>query len=316
MKKNLLFSGMFLSLFSLSFAQTTLTLQPDGAAGKDAEVYSCAPCGYTNQPHGSKPDLDAIAWTNGGNSSNIRSLIEFDLTAIPVNATITSAQLSLYYNPTSIEGTHFSSFLTPNSSYLLRVTAPWTESTVTWNNQPPTTNTNRVSLAASSSSTQNYTNINVKAMVQDMVRFPAQNFGFMLKLQTEKKFRKLILASSDNANAALRPKLVVTYTVPPSPVVADPNNNKTIINATPVSPFTFSLAPNPAKESVKLTFNYPLSSQGQLTVTDILGKTVYSEAIENSLEKMDMNISSLKKGVYLVAIKCNGYSIVKRLVVE
>jgi hypothetical protein len=197
-------------LFSVaSFAQT-LILQPDPAAGKDAELFSCVPCGYNNQNYGNKKDLNAIAWTNSGNSSNIRSLIQFNLSSIPANAVVTSALLSLYYNPTSSEGTHSGT----NTALLQRVTSSWGELTVTWDTQPTTTTVNQVTLPSGSSSTQNYPDINVTAIVQQMVTNPSTNFGFMLRQQTETIYRKMIFASSDHPTAALRPKLVVTYTLP------------------------------------------------------------------------------------------------------
>ncbi len=193
-----------------SIAQTTLTLQPDGAAGKDTEVMSCVPCGYDVRNFKNKADFNAMAWTNNGNLSMIRSLIEFNLTSIPISATVIDARLSLYFNPTSGEGTHSGS----NAAYLRRITAAWDEAIVTWNNQPPATTVNQISLVATASSTQDHLNINVTAVVQDMVSNPATNFGWMLCLQNEAVYRKLILASSDNTNAALRPKLVVTYNAP------------------------------------------------------------------------------------------------------
>ncbi len=54
-----------LLLNGMSNAQT-LTLQPDAIAGKDALLGSFA--NTTN--YGSHPDQNAVAWTNGGATSN------------------------------------------------------------------------------------------------------------------------------------------------------------------------------------------------------------------------------------------------------
>ncbi|MEO5572051.1 MAG: DNRLRE domain-containing protein [Bacteroidia bacterium] len=212
-------------LFSVAGFSQTLTLQPDPAAGKDAELFSCIPCGYNNRNFGTKKDLNAIAWTNSGSSSNIRSLLQFNLSSIPANALVTNAVLSLYFNPSSSEGTHSGT----NTALLQRVTSSWGELTVTWDTQPTTTAVNQVTLPSSSTATQDYPAINVTAMVQEMVTNPSSNFGFMLRQQTETVFRKMIFASSDYLTAALRPKLVVTYTLP-LPVgllffTAEKNNN-------------------------------------------------------------------------------------------
>ncbi|HEX5003476.1 MAG TPA: DNRLRE domain-containing protein [Bacteroidia bacterium] len=191
-------------------AQTTLTLQPNGASGIDAEIFSCVVCGYDNTNFGNKKDFNAITWTNSGSVSKVRSLIKFDLSAVPANAFITSAYLSLYFNPTSIEGNHSGS----NAAYLQRITSSWDESTVTWNNQPSTTTANRITLPTASNNTQNYLNIDITYHIQDMAANPGSNFGFMLLLQNESVYRKMVLASSDNPDATLRPKLVITYTTP------------------------------------------------------------------------------------------------------
>lgn len=191
-------------------AQTTVTLQPTPAQGKDAEVFSCIPCGYDTKNYGTKKDFNAFAWTNGGNLTMVRSLIQFDLSFIPANALISSAQLSLYFNSTSPEGYHSGT----NASYLQKIIAPWGETTVTWNNQPATTTTNQVLLPTSSSNTQNYLNINVTNLISDMALNPATNYGFMIKLVDETIMKKMIFASSDHVTATMRPKLVITYTTP------------------------------------------------------------------------------------------------------
>ncbi|MBK6839656.1 MAG: DNRLRE domain-containing protein [Bacteroidetes bacterium] len=59
------------------------------------------------------------------------------------------------------------------------------ENTVTWNNQPSTTTTDEVILAQSTSGTQDYTNMDVTPIVQEMVSDQAMNYGFVLKLTNE-----------------------------------------------------------------------------------------------------------------------------------
>ena len=210
MKPFLLSILTFLVLPLLLKAQTSITLQPTPAQGKDAEVFSCIPCGYSDKNFGTKKDFNALAWLNGGNLTIVRSLIQFDLSSIPANALITGAQLSLYFNSTSLEGYHSGT----NASYLQKIIAPWGETTVTWNNQPVTTTTNQVLLPTSTSNTQNYLNINVTNLISDMALNPATNYGFMIKLVNETIMKKMIFASSDHVTASMRPKLVITYTTP------------------------------------------------------------------------------------------------------
>src|SRR5205823_1863887 len=64
------------------------------------------------------------------------------------------------------------------------------------------------------SPSQDYTNIDVTALVQDMITNPTSNYGLMLQLVDDTAYRKLIFASSDNADPAKHPKLDICYTVP------------------------------------------------------------------------------------------------------
>ena len=80
-------------LFSfLSNAQTTIVLQPSQADGKDAIIDSRV----NDSNYGDHPDFPSFAWTNGGEETIGRGLIDFDLSQIPENSTILSAKLSLY----------------------------------------------------------------------------------------------------------------------------------------------------------------------------------------------------------------------------
>ncbi len=207
MKK--LLTILFLCLASNLFSQTTLTLRPNAANGKDALVDSRTAVANTN--FGNSEDIASWAWTSGG-ATIARSFFQFDLTSIPSNAVITNARLSLYCNTTSaITQLHSGT----NASFLQRVTSSWNESTVTWANQPSATNVNQVSLANSNNSTENYLNIDVKQLVMDMKNNPSSSYGFMIKLQTEATFRSMIFASSDHPDSLKRPTLIVTYTLPP-----------------------------------------------------------------------------------------------------
>lgn len=147
---------------------------------------------------------------NGGENSN-RGLISFDLSDIPAGASISSAQLYLYaagYVNELIPG-HFGS----NSAYIRRMSSPWLESSVTWNSSPTSTTVNQVVVPASSSSTEDYV-MEVGALVQDMVSDAQSSHGFLLRQQVENPSNPscLVFHSSDEADPAKHPKLVVTYT--------------------------------------------------------------------------------------------------------
>jgi len=200
----------FLLAFTMldAISQTTLTLQPNAAQGKDA-MLNGLPINQ-NGNYGSNVRFFTSAWTSGGVPLVTRSVIDFDLTQLPQNAQIISAYMSLYHDPNS--SFPHSTTSGTNASYLQRITSAWNENTVTWNTQPSTTTANQVTLPASTSTTQHYLNIDVTTLVQDMVNNPSSSFGFMLRLQNESYYRRLDFASSDHINSSLHPKLVVTYT--------------------------------------------------------------------------------------------------------
>ncbi len=195
---------------SIPFVVTsTLLFRPGSAEGKDAIILT----GNANDDmnYGNHPDLYALAWTNAGIPVTARSMISFDLSAIPEGSLITSARLSLYSYNSPSDGSH-STMDGSNASLLQRIKEPWDEHTVTWNNQPPTSTEDQVTLPASTSDIQHYENIDVTALIQDMVNNPDSSYGMMMRLITEQLYRRMLFASSDNSNASLHPKLEVDYT--------------------------------------------------------------------------------------------------------
>ncbi|MFK8044610.1 MAG: DNRLRE domain-containing protein [Crocinitomicaceae bacterium] len=199
-----------LVLSQISIAQVTAVLQPNAADGKDALLANCIPCGYLNTNYGTGADFATAGWTNSGAESDLRSIIEFDFTSIPAQSTVVSATLSFYHNPNSQNGTH-SSLTGSNEATLKRVLSAWDENTVTWANQPSTTSVNEVYIPQSTSSSQNYTSIDVTILVQDMINNPTSNFGFLLQSISEDPYKRLIFASSDHPNSELHPKINIVY---------------------------------------------------------------------------------------------------------
>lgn len=206
MKTKLPFFLLLYCIFFNAFSQINVNLRPNANQGKDALINSQTPT--TNE--GNSQDFACWTWTSNG-STIARSLMQFDLTAIPANAIIQTATLNLYCNTTSsITQLHYGS----NTSFLKRIIAPWQENMVNWNNQPNTTTNGQITLAASSFDNQNYLNINVKDFVDSWVADSNGNFGLMLQLQTESIYRSIILASSDHVDSTKQPLLTITYTLP------------------------------------------------------------------------------------------------------
>lgn len=198
--------------------QTVVTLQPGAVDGKDSFIYSVSVDDRSNRNYGNHANFSAFSWTWNGSWGVVRSFIEFDLSSIPDDAIIERAELSLYAWDGSFD--HHSTLGGSNEGLIQRVTSAWDEHTLNWFNQPTTTTANQITLPASTSPTQHYPDIDVTALIRDIRDNPSTSFGLMLRMQSEsQQYRGLSFCSSDHANPALRPKLVVTFSEVP-PVIA------------------------------------------------------------------------------------------------
>lgn len=287
MKNFTLIISSFLFTTTL-LAQTTLNLRPDATLGKDAYYKDATPT--LNQ--GTHADFTALAWTNGG-AVVARSIIEFDLTSIPAGSTINSAYLSLYNNSTSSNNSGEHSNLSgSNSATLRRITTSWNEFSVTWNNQPSATNSNEVVLPASTTIYEDYTNINVTQLVQDMVDMPGSSFGFMISLQTEQYYRALIFSSSDHADPNNHPELVITYTLPSA--ISELNSISNLL-----------AYPNPSVGNIMVELLHSENEPSELKLFDQLGKLIRTVPV-NQLEKINIERNDLPAGIYFLSQEING----------
>lgn len=149
----------------------------------------------------------AIPGSFGGSNVN-RALLQIDLNPLQNITSIVSAKLNLYaIGPIGVVSGHEGK----NEALLQKVIQPWSEFTVTWDNQPQTTNANEVVLQKSSSPTQDYTGIDVLPLIKDMIQ--SDNYGIMLKLKEENLGNVLIFYSSDYTDNLKHPTLDVCYSI-------------------------------------------------------------------------------------------------------
>ena len=185
----------------------TITLQP-GPESKDTYVEigydNGVPKVYADNNYGDKKDLliSRADILNFGYTA--RTYIEFNLSELDSNIVINLATLKLW-----------GYVLTPNSFSLQvqKVTSPWQENIITWNNQPSfsplietTTNVIRKRL---------WYDFNITDLVKSWYSHPETNYGLVLKLKPEEEERGynfFIAVSSDDSIATSRPKLFITYT--------------------------------------------------------------------------------------------------------
>jgi hypothetical protein len=139
-----------------------------------------------------------------------RAVIRFDLSSIPQNATIQQATLSVYIFDKGVQlGTKGAPDNSDKSLY--RITEPWQENTVNWINQPAFDST------AIASNTNTKTGVweeyDVTSIIKNSTQNNGNNYGFMIKFPSETEFKGARIYSSECSNAALRPKLIITYTM-------------------------------------------------------------------------------------------------------
>jgi hypothetical protein len=264
-----------------SSADTCVTLKPGAAAGMDAEVESHVP----SSNFGTTPEFASWAWTFNSVPGNSNGLIKFDLSSIPAGATITSADLSLFY----AYNTGSAGQAGANDCYLKEITSPWTESTVNWNNQPTTTTTNQVYLPASTSTNQSYLNIDVTAMMQDAMNSPSTYYGWELSLLTMQTYRSMKFGSSDNPDSTIWPELTICYSSPEA--VHEVNKD-----------VSWSVYPNPASTTITIRVNDPGLSFNEIQLFNMEGRLVMTQPVNPGDKNVNLPVGDIANGIYFV--KC------------
>jgi hypothetical protein len=219
----------------------TLVLQPDAATGVDSYIYS----GSKTSNFGTAAEM-GVGEDNNTNNRLARSLMKFDLSSIPTNATITSATLSLWTNA------DLSS--TDRTIRVYRLKVPFNETQVTWSRS--TTGINWQTAGASGANDRegshigSVTILNNEALnlekqilltpskLQEVVNGTFANNGFIIIAETEQNDR-FNYSTSDSTNSTQRPKLVIQYLL----ASGAPTNTPTFTPTATLTP-TMSLTPS------------------------------------------------------------------------
>jgi hypothetical protein len=260
----------------------TLPVNFDSPVGYH-DGYNTANVNFGNAAHDAA--LQIPGYNFGVNTC--RGLMAFDLSGIPVGSTVISAKLNLYaytdFTVAPIQDGHYGN----NQSKLSRVTSYWSESTVTWNTQPTVSSLHETMLNQSVAQDQDYLNINVASLVQDMVNNPTTSFGFRLALVDEVVTSSLAFCSKEYPDPTKRPTLFVEYRLPSSSV-------------SELTYEEFVLYPNPAQNMLHLSF--PNASQNRrITCVDIQGKRVLQ--LTNDDQDLDLDLSSMASGIYTILVE-------------
>jgi len=191
-------------------APVTLTLQP--ANNSEEVIIYGYPNGSIDLTNNVWVENCAGTWTNGGSPINLRSCFKFDFSSIPASATIISAKLTLYSNPTPQNGdlVHANSG-SDNGFNIQRITTAWTGAAVTYANQPTATTEDQVTVASTLLPFLDVSDVDVTALVQSMIQ-PNANNGFLMRLQNETAYNIRNFCSSKYSDSSKHPKLVIQYT--------------------------------------------------------------------------------------------------------
>ncbi len=202
-RKNIVISGLDTCKY---------VLQPGPLRGKDARIWSRADA--LNNNGGSINQLYPLFWTWGGVPGAMRALVEFDLSNVCDTATVLQSTLSLFYPidlyPNCVWGSCHCVSSGSNAGWLQNLEQPWSEYGVTWNNQPTVTTTNQVLLPAVPNLTNaDLEDLDISALVQDQIQ--GDNYGFLMRMQSETTYRAQRYASSDYPNPNRRPMLKIDF---------------------------------------------------------------------------------------------------------
>lgn len=191
-----------------SNAQDTISVEFSSKYIKDAYINI-----VNSQTNGESPSLISSVWTHNGEYGTGRSLIGFDFSGLIKDIVVIDARLNLFHNPTSGHQGH-STIGGDNTGMICRITEHWDESSVTWDNQPATTNTNSVLIPAPKNDSADFLNVDITPIIKDMIRHPFTSDGFMIKLFSENTlYRSLVFASSDHIEESLHPSIVINFII-------------------------------------------------------------------------------------------------------
>jgi hypothetical protein len=183
--------------WSLTYApELTLTIQPDAAAGKDTYVYEDDP----TENHGDS------SWVYAGVdvSSTCRAYLQFSLASLPADIVIVNARVSLTYVASDMPAA------IAVGAY--PVLGAWTETGVTWNNQPVFATTPEYTYNVPTAVSGNFIYWSITNMVEGWYSGSLANYGLLLKSVSESNGDGWAgFSSSDWFTATARPKLTISY---------------------------------------------------------------------------------------------------------
>jgi len=79
---------------------------------------------------------------------------------------------------------------------------------------------------------------------------------------------------------------------------------------------SFTLSPNPAKGVITLTSNKLKNTTAKISIFNVLGQTQIEITFNNITDKLSLNVSSLKDGMYFIKITSNELTSIQQIMVD
>jgi hypothetical protein len=312
---------LLVALPVLTQAQTEVTIE----ASKDNTLYEVA----TGDSSNGAGEYLFVGRTNQAAGSIRRGLIAFNLSGIPSGSTITNVTLTLNMSK-----------ITPSGAQtigLYRATADWGEGTsnagleegrgaaatandATWLHRFFSTvlwSTAGGTYASTPSASQtigavgSYTWGSTSGMVSDVQQWlntPPNNFGWVIVGNEATALTAKRFDTRQNAAAATRPKLIVTYTPPTSVEENDPQE------------FTLHQNyPNPFNPSTNIRFSLAATSKTTLKIFNILGQEVamlIDGVLESGAHSIEWNAKDFPSGIYVYRLASGGAIATRKLILS
>jgi len=176
------------------------------AASSGVDAYTSSAFGNFGTNFGNATTLEISNWYKHFRTAE-RGYIAFDLSQIPAGSPIVSATLKLYVDTIDSLNTSYGA----NSLFLDRCIAPWLENTVTWNGTPLSTAFQSTAIPCSTIQSKAWLKANVLNQMKHWSYEPSQNFGLFVHFDEMKELSWMRILSSENADVAHRPNLIVKY---------------------------------------------------------------------------------------------------------
>jgi hypothetical protein len=269
----------------------TLVLQP-GPEGKDCYVCDCLPA--VNNPNGPITNL----YQGQYGACFDRMLIQWNLSALPQNVTVTNAIMEL--KAVSIYGTKSGTMV------YYQITDDWAETGVTFATLPKYTNIDSVETVWPTAN--QWHSVDITKFVQHWLADTSSNKGIYGHCVRTRGQYVAEFSSSDAAKNN-RPKLTITYTTTSD--VKQSNNTQ---------PTQFNLRqnyPNPFNPTTTIDFAIPHTTFVSVQIFDIMGKEVdqlVSEIEEPGNYSIAFDGSRLANGVYFYRLQAENFTDIKKCV--